>query len=250
MAARTALVTGAGSGVGRSVALALLRQGFNVVLVGRRVAALEETRDNATQSGGNAFICPADVSDPDSVGSLYRIVQERAGRLDVLFNNAGTNVASTPFGDLSLEQWHTVMSTNLTGAFLMAQGAFRLMKAQAPRGGRIINNGSVSAHVPRPGAAPYTSSKHAITGLTRSIALDGRAYDIACGQIDIGNAATELASRMSSGAIQADGSVKAEPLMDTRHVADAVVYMAQLPLDANVQFMTVIATKMPYVGRG
>ena len=250
MASKTALVTGAGSGVGRAVTLALLARGFEVVLVGRRIAALEETREHAGQYMGQAITCSADVSDPTSVDSLYQVVQERVERLDVLFNNAGTNVPSTPFEDLSFEQWQTVMSTNLTGAFLMAQGAFRLMKSQTPRGGRIINNGSVSAHVPRPNAAPYTSSKHAITGLTRSLSLDGRAHDIACGQIDIGNAATELASRMSSGALQADGSVKPEPLIDPRHIAEAVVYMASLPLDANVQFMTVMATKMPYAGRG
>lgn len=246
---KVALVTGAGSGIGRAVALRLEEAGYAVVLAGRRQDRLEQTAALAARSD-RMLIVPTDVSRPESVEALFDAIKRAYGRLDVLFNNAGTNVAGVRFEDLSFEQWSHVVSVNLTGAFLCAQHAFRLMKAQQPRGGRIINNGSISAHTPRPDSAPYTATKHAITGLTKSLALDGRKYDIACGQIDIGNAATEMTERMREGVPQADGSRMVEPRMDVRHVAEAVLYMANLPLEANVLFLTVMATKMPFVGRG
>jgi len=247
---RIALVTGAGSGIGRAVSLALQAAGYSVVLAGRRAARLEETADMAVPSGGAMLAVAADVGDPHSVQALFAKTREAFGRLDLLFNNAGAGAPPVPFEDLSYEQWSKVLSVSLTGAFLCAQQAFRIMKAQEPRGGRIINNGSISAHAPRPNSAPYTAAKSGITGLTRSLALDGRPYDIACGQIDIGNAATEMTERMTAGVAQADGSTKPEPRMDVRYVSDAILYMAGLPLDANVLFMTVMATRMPFVGRG
>ena len=243
---KVALVTGAGSGIGRACAVALAGAGYAVVLAGRRREALEETAVLAPRS----LACPTDVADPAAVRALFARVREAFGRLDVLFNNAGRGAPGVPIDELTFEQWDAVVRVNLTGAFLCAQEAIRMMKAQTPRGGRIINNGSISAYVPRPNSAPYTATKHAITGLTKSISLDGRAWDIACGQIDIGNAATPLTERMSAGVPQADGSIAPEPRMDVRHVAEAVVYMAGLPLDANVQFLTVMATKMPFIGRG
>ena len=245
---KVAVVTGAGTGVGKAVALALLREGYAVALAGRRKEPLEEAVREAGDS--KAIAVPTDVTDPVSVKALFAQVKERFGRLDLLFNNAGTSAPAIPFEDLSFEQWRTVVDTNLTGSFLCAQEAFRMMKEQQPQGGRIVNNGSISAHTPRPLSAPYTSTKHAITGLTKSLALDGRPYDIACGQVDIGNAATPMTERMTAGVLQPDGSKKPEPRMDPAHVASAVVYMASLPLDANVLFMTVMATKMPFVGRG
>jgi NAD(P)-dependent dehydrogenase (short-subunit alcohol dehydrogenase family) len=239
-----AVVTGGGSGIGRAAAIALAGAGFAVVVTGRRREPLEAV-------GAGTFAIPADVRDPDSVATLFAEIEERFGRLDVLFNNAGVNAPAVPLQELDVEAWRAVIDTNLTGAFLCTQQAFRLMKSQTPRGGRIINNGSLSAYVPRPLSAPYTAAKHGITGLTRSTSLDGRPYDIACGQIDIGNAATELTERMRTGGVlQADGETRLEPTIDVEHVARAVVYMATLPLDANVQFMTVMATKMPYMGRG
>jgi len=247
---RIALVTGAGSGIGRAVSIALQGAGYSVVLAGRRAAQLEETAAQAQPGGGRMLAVPTDVSDPASVKALFGLTREVFGRLDVLFNNAGTAAPAIPMEDLTCEQWSRVVGVNLTGAFLCAQEAIRMMKAQEPRGGRIINNGSISAHAPRPHSAPYTATKHAITGLTKCIALDGRKYDIACGQIDIGNAETPMTARMSAGVPQADGSRKPEPVMNVQHVADAVLYMANLPLDANVLFMTVMATKMPFVGRG
>ena len=247
---KTAIVTGAGSGIGRATALALLTEGYSVVLAGRRPDALAETSHLAAMDHNRALAVPTDVTDPESVRALFEKTKQTFGRLDLLFNNAGTGAPAVPLEDLSIEAWRRVVDVNLTGAFLCIREAFRLMKEQAPRGGRIINNGSISAHVPRPNSAPYTATKHAITGLTRSAALDGRKYDIACGQIDIGNAETELTARMKAGIPQADGSVAVEPTMDAEHVARAVVYMAGLPLDANVLFMTVMATKMPFVGRG
>ena len=246
---KVAVVTGAGTGVGKAVALALLHAGYAVALAGRRKEALDEAVREAGD-GANALAVPTDVTDPASVKALFAQVKERFGRLDLLFNNAGTGAPAIPFEDLSFEQWRTVVDTNLTGSFLCAQEAFRMMKEQQPQGGRIVNNGSISAHTPRPLSAPYTSTKHAITGLTKSLALDGRPYDIACGQVDIGNAATPMTERMVGGVLQPDGSKKPEPRMDADHVASAVVYMASLPLDANVLFMTVMATKMPFVGRG
>ena len=246
---KIAIVTGAGSGIGRAAARALLGAGYAVALAGRRSDALEETA-TADTSGKRALVVATDVGDPASVQALFATTRETFGRLDVLFNNAGANTPPIPLEDLSFEQWKTVIDVNLTGAFLCTQEAFKVMKDQTPRGGRIINNGSISAHVPRPFSAPYTASKHAITGLTRSTSLDGRAYDIACGQIDIGNAATEMAARMKDGVPQANGSIAPEPLMDVEHVAQAVVHMAGLPLDANVQFLTIMATKMPFIGRG
>ncbi len=245
-----ALVTGAGSGVGRAVALALHSAGYAVVLAGRRASALEQTAALAQQAGGPVLAAPTDVGKPEQVRALFAKVREAFGRLDLLFNNAGISAPAIPMEDLSFEQWSKVVAVNLTGAFLCAQEAVKIMKSQEPRGGRIINNGSISAHVPRPNSAPYTSTKHAITGLTKCLALDGRKYDIACGQIDIGNAGTPMTARMAAGVAQADGRVMPEPCMDVRHVADAVLYMARLPLDANVLFMTVMATKMPFVGRG
>jgi NAD(P)-dependent dehydrogenase (short-subunit alcohol dehydrogenase family) len=247
---KTALVTGAGSGIGRAVALTLQSSGYSVALAGRRRAELERTVSLAKPGGGAMLPIPTDIGQPDAVKALFARVAEAFGRLDVLFNNAGINAPAIPMEDLSYEQWSAVVAVNLTGAFLCAQEAIRIMKAQDPRGGRIINNGSISAHTPRPNSAAYTSTKHAITGLTKSLSLDCRKYDIACGQIDIGNAATEMTERMTAGVAQADGRTMVEPRMNVQHVADAVCYMASLPLDANVQFMTVMATKMPFVGRG
>ncbi len=243
-----ALVTGAGSGIGRAAALALAEAGFTVVLSGRH---LEPLAAAAADAGHGAVALVCNVRDPESVAALFVEIDERFGRLDLLFNNAGIGAPAVPLEDLSFEQWTAVVETNLTGVFLCTQAAFRIMKHQTPRGGRIINNGSLSAYVPRPFSAPYVATKHAITGLTRSTSLDGRPYDIACGQIDIGNAATEMTGPMTTtGVLQADGAVEHEPTMDVEHVARAVVYMATLPLDANVQFMTLMATKMPFVGRG
>jgi NAD(P)-dependent dehydrogenase (short-subunit alcohol dehydrogenase family) len=247
---KVAMVTGAGSGIGRAAALALLGEGYSVALAGRRLDALEQTVSLAGADGARALAVVADVSDPESVGALFEKTKESFGRLDLLFNNAGAGAPPVPLEDLTFEQWRRVVDVNLTGAFLCTQAAFRLMKAQSPRGGRIINNGSISAHAPRPHSAPYTASKHAITGLTKSSALDGRAHGIACGQIDIGNAGTEMTARMKDGVLQASGAVAPEPTMDVAHVARAVVYMAGLPLDANVLFLTVMATAMPFVGRG
>lgn len=247
---KVALVTGAGSGIGRACAIALGQAGYHVVLAGRRADALQQTIAEAGESGSRMLAVPTDVGDPASVKALFATTKQRFGRLDLLFNNAGMGTPAMPLEDLSYEQWQAVVAVNLTGPFLCTQEAFRIMKEQTPRGGRIINNGSISAYAPRPFSAPYTSTKHAISGLTRSTALDGRAYDIACGQIDIGNAATDMTQRMASGVLQADGQTKVEPRMDVKHVADAVVHMASLPLEANVLFMTVMATKMPFVGRG
>ena len=246
----TAIVTGAGTGIGKAVATALLHAGYRVALAGRRREPLEQAIAAAGAAAPQALAVPTDVADPASVAALFAQVQQTFGRLDLLFNNAGVGAPPIPLEDLTYEQWKNVVDINLTGVFLCTQHAFKLMKAQSPRGGRIINNGSISAHAPRPNSAPYTSTKHAITGLTKSTSLDGRRYDIACGQIDIGNAATEMAAKMATGVPQANGEIAIEPLMDVAHVASAVVYMAGLPLDANVQFMTVMATKMPFVGRG
>jgi NAD(P)-dependent dehydrogenase (short-subunit alcohol dehydrogenase family) len=247
---KIAIVTGAGSGIGRATALALLREGYSVALAGRRLEALAQTRTQAGPDGARALTVPTDLTDPASVASLFDATKQTFGRLDLLFNNAGAGAPPVPLEDLTLAQWRAVVDVNLTGAFLCTQGAFRLMKEQTPRGGRIINNGSISAHAPRPNSAPYTASKHAITGLTRSTALDGRKYDIACGQIDIGNAATDMTAKMQAGVPQASGALAVEPTMDVENVARAVLYMASLPLDANVLFLTVLATKMPFVGRG
>jgi NAD(P)-dependent dehydrogenase (short-subunit alcohol dehydrogenase family) len=245
---KVAIVTGAGSGIGKAAALALLQHGYRVTLAGRRREPLEKTAAEAPE--GKALVVPTDVADPASVRALFGETERAFGRVDVLFNNAGVNAPGIPLEDLTFEQWKNVVDINLTGMFLCMQEAFRRMKSQTPRGGRIINNGSISAHAPRPNSAPYTATKHAVTGLTKSGSLDGRKYDIAVGQIDIGNAATEMAARMASGVPQANGQIAIEPLMDVAHVANAVVHMANLPLDANVQFMTVMATKMPFVGRG
>jgi len=246
---KIAIVTGAGSGIGKAAALALLQDGWSVALAGRRSEPLEQVaRDSG--AGARALAVPTDVAKPESVKQLFGAVKQRWGRLDLVFNNAGVNAPGIPLEELSLEQWRNVVDVNLTGMFLCMQEAFRVMKDQDPRGGRIINNGSISAHAPRPNSSPYTATKHAVTGLTKCGALDGRRYDIACGQIDIGNARTEMAERMAKGVPQASGEVKVEPLMDVAHVARTVVYMASLPLDANVQFVTVMATKMPFVGRG
>jgi NAD(P)-dependent dehydrogenase (short-subunit alcohol dehydrogenase family) len=247
---KVALVTGAGSGIGRASALALLKEGYAVVLAGRRAEALDRTVADAGPAGTRALAVPTDVTNPESVRGLFEKARQAFGRLDVLFNNAGSGAPAIPLEELTVEQWRRVVDVNLTGAFLCTQAAFQLMKAQAPRGGRIINNGSISAHTPRPLSAPYTATKHAITGLTKSTALDGRAHDIACGQIDIGNAETEMTARMKRGVLQATGKLVVEPTMDVDHVARAVVYMASLPLDANVLFLTVMATQMPFVGRG
>jgi NAD(P)-dependent dehydrogenase (short-subunit alcohol dehydrogenase family) len=245
-----AIVTGAGSGIGRAVTGALIKAGFSVVMAGRRAEALATAQQKVDPGGRQSRTVATDVADPESVDRLFETTREAFGRLDVLFNNAGISAPGAPLEDLTVEQWRAVVDTNLTGPFLCTRAAFRLMKAQTPRGGRIINNGSISAHVPRPNSAPYTATKHAITGLTRATSLDGRAYDIACGQIDIGNAATEMTERMANGIRQANGELMVEPRMNVDDVARAVVYMATLPLDANVQFMTVMATKMPYIGRG
>jgi NAD(P)-dependent dehydrogenase (short-subunit alcohol dehydrogenase family) len=250
MATRIALVTGAGSGIGRTVALALLDAGWHVAVAGRRVDALQETLGLAGAAADRALPLPADITQPDAVRAVFDTLVARFGRLDLLFNNAGANAPGTLLEDLSVEQWRQVIDTNLTGAFFCLQQAFRVMKAQSPRGGRIINNGSISAHAPRPNSAPYTASKHAVSGLTKAAALDGRKYDIAVGQIDIGNALTPMAARIAVGVPQADGRMAAEPTIDVRTVADAVLHMANLPLEANILTMTVMATKMPFVGRG
>jgi NAD(P)-dependent dehydrogenase (short-subunit alcohol dehydrogenase family) len=248
-AGQVAIVTGAGSGIGKAVAVALLQDGYRVALAGRRKERLV-VGGAAAPAGAAALVVPTDVADPAAVRALFSRTVAAFGRLDLLFNNAGTNAPGIALEDLTVEQWRAVVDVNLTGVFLCTQEAFRVMKSQDPRGGRIINNGSISAHVPRPNSAPYTATKHAITGLTKATSLDGRKYDIACGQIDIGNAATEMAARMAQGVPQANGAIAVEPLMDVAHVARAVLTMAQLPLDANVQFMTIMATKMPFVGRG
>jgi NAD(P)-dependent dehydrogenase (short-subunit alcohol dehydrogenase family) len=249
-ATKVALVTGAGTGIGKAVALALAREGYAVVLAGRRKELLEQAAAEAEAAGGRALAVPTDVADPVSVKALFAKTKERFGRLDLLFNNAGTGAPAVAFEDVPYETWKAVVDINLTGAFLCTQEAFRIMKAQTPRGGRIVNNGSISADAPRPLSAAYTATKHAITGLTKSTSLDGRPYDIACGQIDIGNAATALTAASVTGQLQPNGTMAPEPRMDTEHVAKAVVYMASLPLEANVLFMTVMATKMPYIGRG
>ncbi|AJK50667.1 SDR family oxidoreductase [Burkholderia plantarii] len=249
-APRIALVTGAGSGIGRAAANRLLDDGFTVVAAGRRPAPLAEFVEQAKARGREALAVPVDVRDAASVDALYATIERTYGRLDVLFNNAGVNAPAIPMDELSVEKWRDVIDTNVTGVFLCARGAFALMRRQSPRGGRIINNGSISAHTPRPFTSPYTASKHAVLGLTRSIALDGRAFDIACGQIDIGNALTELSERMQRGVLQANGTTASEPMFDVAHVADAVGYMASLPLSANVLNMTVMASGMPFVGRG
>ncbi len=247
---KTAIVTGAGSGIGRAVALTFLAKGYRVALAGRRREALEAAIRDSGAAASEAIAVPTDVGDPASVKALFARVKDAWGRLDVLFNNAGTGAPALPLEDLSYEQWMTVVNANLTGVFLCTQEAFRIMKDQSPRGGRIINNGSISAHAPRPNSAPYTATKHAVTGLTKSTSLDGRKYDIACGQIDIGNAATDMTARMAEGVPQADGRLAVEARMDVQHVADAVLQMASFPLETNVQFMTIMATKMPFVGRG
>jgi NAD(P)-dependent dehydrogenase (short-subunit alcohol dehydrogenase family) len=247
---KVAIVTGGGTGIGKYSALALLQEGCAVVVAGRRAEPLEQTVAEAGAAGERALAVPTDVGDPASVRALFAKTLERFGRLDILFNNAGMGAPGVPLEDLTFEQWQAVVAVNLTGAFLCTQEAFKIMKNQEPRGGRIINNGSISAHAPRPNSAPYTATKHAITGLTKSTSLDGRKYDIACSQIDIGNAATDMTARMKKGVPQANGSVEVEPTMDVQHVARTVAYMASLPLDANVQFVTIMATKMPFVGRG
>ena len=247
---RIALVTGAGSGIGRAAALALQSEGYTVVVAGRRASEIDKTAAMAAPGGGPMLAVPTDVSQPDAVKTLFARTLEAYGRLDVLFNNAGINVPAIPMDELTYAQWSSVVGVNLTGSFLCAQEAMRIMKTQNPKGGRIINNGSISAYTPRPNSAPYTCTKHAISGLTKCISLDGRPHDIACSQIDIGNAATELTERMTDGVLQADGSKKPEPRMNLKHVADAVVFIANLPLDANVMFMNVMATKMPFAGRG
>jgi NAD(P)-dependent dehydrogenase (short-subunit alcohol dehydrogenase family) len=247
---RVAVVTGAGTGIGKAAALALLGDGYRVVLAGRRPEPLGQAIAEAGEAASRALAVPTDVADPAAVLALFARTRDAFGRLDVLFNNAGRGAPAVPIEDLTYEQWTSVVDVNLNGLFLCAQQAFRAMKSQDPRGGRIINNGSISAHAPRPHSAPYTATKHAVSGLTKSLALDGRAYDIACSQIDIGNARTDLAAKMEDGVPQADGSVKPEPLMDVAHVGRAVLYVANLPKDANVLFMTIMATKMPFVGRG
>ena len=247
---KIAIVTGAGSGIGKAVAIALLKDGYRVAFAGRRGERLDKAIAEAAVPAGSALAVPTDVSDPASVRALFARTREAFGRLDVLFNNAGVGAPAINLEDLTFEQWKSVVDINLTGVFLCTQEAFKAMKTQDPRGGRIINNGSISAHAPRPNSAPYTATKHAITGLTKSSSLDGRKYDIACGQVDIGNAATDLAARMATGVPQANGQIAVEPLMDVGHVASAVVYMASLPLDANILFMTVMATAMPFIGRG
>ena len=247
---RVAIVTGAGTGIGKHAALALLREGYSVALAGRRKDLLEATAGEGSSTGSRTLVVPTDVADPASVRALFGRTRDAFGRLDLLFNNAGIGAPPVPLEELPFEKWKAVVDINLTGAFLCTQEAFRVMKSQEPRGGRIINNGSISAHAPRPNSVAYTSTKHAMTGLTKSTSLDGRKYDIACGQIDIGNALTEMTARMTKGVTQADRSIAVEPTMDVQNVARAVVYMASLPLDANVQFLTVMATKMPFLGRG
>jgi NAD(P)-dependent dehydrogenase (short-subunit alcohol dehydrogenase family) len=247
---RSAIVTGAGSGIGKATALALIRNGYRGALAGRRREPLEQTARESGAPADDLLVAPTDVSDPASVRALFDAAKAQFGRLDFLFNNAGVSAPGVPLEELTVEQWRSVVDTNLSGMFFCIQNAFRVMKDQQPRGGRIVNNGSISAHAPRPNSAPYTATKHAVMGLTKSASLDGRKYDIACGQIDIGNAATEMAARMATGVPQANGQIAVEPLMDVAHVASAIVYMASLPLDANVQFLTVMATKMPFVGRG
>jgi len=247
---KVAIVTGGGTGIGKAAALALLRDGYRVVLAGRRKEPLEKAIADSGVEAGRALAVPTDVADPKSVQALFAKTKQTFGRLDLLFNNAGVGAPGVPIEDLTFEQWKAVVDINLTGVFLCTQEAIKIMKSQDPRGGRIINNGSISAHAPRPNSAPYTSTKHAVTGLTKSTSLDGRKYDIACGQIDIGNAHTELAARMANGVPQANGTIAVEPLMDVEHVGNAILHMANLPLDTNVQFMTIMATKMPFVGRG
>ena len=247
---KVAIVTGAGTGIGKAVALTLLKDGYRVALAGRRKEPLDKTISEAGEAAARALAVPTDVASPDSVRALFSLAKQKFGRLDLLFNNAGVGAPGVPMEDLTFEQWKNVVDINLTGSFLCAQEAIKIMKSQDPKGGRIINNGSISAHAPRPNSAPYTATKHAITGLTRSTSLDGRAFDIACGQIDIGNAGTNMTARMSVGVPQADGSLAVEPTIDPQHIARAVAYMASLPLDANVPFITVMATKMPYIGRG
>ncbi|MEJ8570135.1 SDR family oxidoreductase [Microbaculum marinum] len=250
MRKKVALVTGAGTGVGKAAALGLAAAGYAVVLAGRRKEPLDEVAAEISAAGGKALAVPTDVTDPASVEQLFETTVGELGRLDVLFNNAGTGAPPVPLEDLTFEQWKTVVDVNLNGMFLCLQQAFRVMKAQTPQGGRIINNGSISAHAPRPNSAPYTATKHAVSGLTKSASLDGRKYDIACGQIDIGNATTPMTARMAGGVPQANGEMMPEPTIDPKHIADAIVYMSNLPPDANVQTITVMATKMPFVGRG
>lgn len=250
MVEKVAIVTGAGTGVGRAAALGLAKAGYAVVLAGRRKEPLDEVAAEIGADEGDALAVPTDVSDPASVATLFNATKDRFGRLDVLFNNAGTGAPPIPLEDLTFEQWKSVVDINLTGMFLCTQQAFRLMKDQVPQGGRIINNGSISAHAPRPNSAPYTATKHGVTGLTKAASLDGRKYGITVGQIDIGNAATPMTARMAGGVPQADGQMKPEPTIDAKHVADAIVYMANLPPDANVHTITVMASKMPFVGRG
>lgn len=251
---KIALVTGGGTGVGRSAALALSRAGYTVVITGRREEPLQETIELAKadneDAAGRTLAVPADVGDPESVAKLFAKIKDTYGRLDVVFNNAGVNVPGTMFGDLTFEQWKSVVDVNLSGVFLTAHAAFNMMREQSPQGGRIINNGSISAHTPRPGSAPYTATKHGVTGLTKTISLDGRPYNIACGQIDIGNALTPMAARMVEGVPQADLTIKPEPVMDVDHVGEAIVHMAGLPLETNIMSMTIMATKMPFAGRG
>jgi NAD(P)-dependent dehydrogenase (short-subunit alcohol dehydrogenase family) len=247
---KVAIVTGAGSGIGKAVTLALLDDGYMVALAGRRRERLEALVAEVDDAGARTLVVQADVGDPAAVKELFAQTRAKFGRLDLLFNNAGIGGPPVPLEDIPFEKWQAVVATNLTGAFLCTQEAFRIMKEQAPRGGRIINNGSISAHAPRPNSSPYTATKHGMTGLTKATALDGRKYDIVCGQIDIGNAATEMTSRMGRGVPQASGELAPEPTFDSRHVAEAVLYMARLPLDANVQFMTIMASKMPFIGRG
>ncbi|MBB5507331.1 SDR family oxidoreductase [Paraburkholderia atlantica] len=247
---KVALVTGAGSGIGRACALTLAKHGYSVVLAGRRQAALDAVAQEARAQHGDALAVSCDVTEPDSVAALFDTIRARFGRLDVLFNNAGRNGSPVELDEVSIDEWRSIVDTNLNGVFLCTRAAFGLMKTQNPRGGRIINNGSISAHAPRPNSAAYTATKHAITGLTKAVSLDGRKHDIVCGQIDIGNAGTEMAARMARGVPQANGEIAVEPLMDVQHVADTVLHMASLPLSANVQFMTIMASKMPFVGRG
>jgi NAD(P)-dependent dehydrogenase (short-subunit alcohol dehydrogenase family) len=248
--AKVAIVTGAGTGIGKAVAIGLLEDGYSVVLAGRRAALLEQTVRDAGPQAAHALVVPTDVGDPSAVRALFAATRDTFGRLDVLFNNAGATTRGVPLEELTIEQWQSVVDVNLTGAFLCTQQAFLLMKDQQPQGGRIINNGSISAYSPRPHSAPYTATKHAMTGLTKSSSLDGRRFNIACGQIDIGNAATDMTAAFATGVLQANGETATEPRLDLAHVVHAVIYMASLPLDANVQFMTVMATKMPFIGRG